>query len=362
MSLIMDPIVNPYPHARFPDRELRNARALWCYAEAPLGDSEITSSRVALEPAAQGFADTMSVSPFQFDLRPTRQRVDGVRSDTAGFAIDDFTIPGGPSDGVSVRLLREWTTDQPLPVILYIHGAGWVSGSRQTHDRLIRELAVGTGAAIVLPHYSLSPEAAYPTAIEENYTVLRWVAERGAEIGLDGSRIAVAGDSIGGNLAIALTFMAKQRSGPALAAQALFYPATDARFDTQSYVEFAEGHFLRRDAMQWFWDLYTSGEAERAEITASPLRATPEQLSGLPKALVITAGADILRDEGEAYAGKLRQAAVDVTATRYESTIHHFMMLDALRDTNGAKAAMTQAITFLRDALQSQPVTTVGPA
>ena len=152
-------------------------------------------------------------------------------------------------------------------------------------------------------------------------------------------------------MSAALTLMAKQRSGPKLAAQVLFYPVTDASFDTDSYHEFAEGYFLRRDAMQWFWDQYTTDEDERAQVTASPLRATSDQLSGLPPALVITAEADVLRDEGEAYARKLREAGVDVTATRYEGIIHDFVMLNALHETNAAKAAMAQAIAYLKNAL-----------
>jgi acetyl esterase len=236
-------------------------------------------------------------------------------------------------------------------VILYIHGAGWVFGNNHTHDRLIRELAVGTGAAVVFPNYSLSPEARYPVAIEESYRVLTWVAEHGTDNGLDPDRIAVAGDSVGGNMTAALTLLAKQRSGPQIATQVLFYPVTDANFDTDSYKQFAEGYFLRRDAMQWFWDQYTTDPDQRDEITASPLRATIEQLTGLPKALVITAEADVLRDEGEAYAAKLRAAGVDVTATRYTGIIHDFVMLNALRDTNAAQAAITQAVNFLRAAL-----------
>jgi acetyl esterase len=216
---------------------------------------------------------------------------------------------------------------------------------------LIRELAAGIGAAVVFTNYSLSPEAKYPTAIEEIYAVLEWVAQHGSEKSLDGSRIAVAGDSVGGNMTAAITLMAKQRSGPALAAQVLFYPVTDASFDTDSYHQFAEGYFLRRDGMQWFWDQYTTDEGQRNEITASPLRATTEDLVGLPEALVITGEADVLRDEGEAYGRKLREAGVDVTATRYEGIIHDFVMLNALRGTNAAGAAIAQAVTYLRNAL-----------
>jgi acetyl esterase len=301
----------------------------------------VTSSTttVVLEPAAQEFAAATADPPYLFDLGPVegRKTVDEVQSEEIAkpdVDVEDTSIPGGPSDEVSVRILRPKGAAGALPVIVYIHGAGWVFGNSHTHDRLIRELAAGTGAAVVFPEFSLSPEAQYPTAIEESYAVLEWVADHGAEKNLDASRIAIAGDSVGGNMSAALTLMAKQRSGPELAAQVLFYPVTNASFDTDSYHEFAEGYFLRRDAMQWFWDQYTTDPAQRAEITASPLQATTEQLAGLPKALVITGEADVLRDEGEAYAAKLREAGVNVTATRYEGIIHDFVMLNALRGTN----------------------------
>jgi len=315
-----------------------------------------TGTDVVLEPAAQEFAEATANPPYLFDLGPEKGRdtVDEVQSgeiDKPAVEIEDTTVPGGPSGRVSVRILRRPGAAGALPVIVYIHGAGWVFGNAHTHDRLIRELAVGTGAAVVFPNYSLSPEARYPVAIEESYAVLEWVAEHGTEQGLDPSRIAVAGDSVGGNMTAALTLMAKHRSGPPIMTQVLFYPVTDASFDTPSYHQFAEGYFLRRDAMQWFWNQYTTDQAQRNEITASPLRASLEQLTGLPKALVITGEADVLRDEGEAYARKLRQAGVDVTATRYEGIIHDFVMLNALRSTNAAEDAITQAINHLTDAL-----------
>jgi acetyl esterase len=315
-----------------------------------------STTTVVLEAAAQEFAAATADPPYLFDLGPVegRKTVDEVQSEEIAkpdVDVEDTSIPGGPSDEVSVRILRPKGAAGALPVIVYVHGAGWVFGNSHTHDRLIRELAAGTGAAVVFPEFSLSPEAQYPTAIEECYAVLEWVADHGAEKNLDASRIAIAGDSVGGNMSAALTLMAKQRSGPELAAQVLFYPVTNASFDTDSYHEFAEGYFLRRDAMQWFWDQYTTDTAQRAEITASPLQATTEQLAGLPKALVITGEADVLRDEGEAYAAKLRAAGVDVTATRYEGIIHDFVMLNALRGTNAADAAITQAIGYLEQAL-----------
>ena len=313
---------------------------------------------VVLEPAAQAFAAATADPPYLFDLGPAegRKSVDQVQSGEIAkpdVEVDDSTIPGGPSGQVSIRILRPKNARGPLPVILYTHGAGWVFGNAHTHDRLIRELTAGTGAAVVFTNYSLSPEARYPTAIEEIYAVLEWLASRGEEKDLDGSKLAVAGDSVGGNMTAAVTLMAKQRGGPKLIAQVLFYPVTDASFDTPSYHQFAEGYFLRRDGMQWFWDQYTTSQEERAETTASPLRATTAELAGLPKALVITGEADVLRDEGEAYARKLRQAGVDVMATRYEGIIHDFVMLNALRGTNAAGAAIAQAISYLRLAFNS---------
>ena len=313
------------------------------------------SNQPVLENAAREFCEATANPPYLFDLGPVegRKTVDQVQAgeiDRPDVEIEDTAVPGGPSGDVSVRILRPKGATGVLPVILYIHGAGWVFGNSHTHDRLIRELATGAGAAVVFPNYSLSPEAPYPTAIEESFTVARWVAEHGAGKRLDGTRMAVAGDSVGGNMSAAITLMAKERGGPSLAAQVLFYPVTDASFDTGSYHQFAEGYFLRRDAMQWFWDQYTTDPAERAQITASPLRATADQLVGLPPALVITGEADVLRDEGEAYANKLRAAGVPVTAVRYQGIIHDFVMLNALRGTHAAEAAIAQANGFLKTA------------
>ncbi|MEU6258349.1 alpha/beta hydrolase [Streptomyces sp. NPDC047043] len=315
-----------------------------------------TAPRPVLEPAAQAFVEATANPPYLFDLGPAdgRKTVDEVQSgDIAKPAVDEewITVPGGPTGQVRARIVRPAGLTGTLPAIVYIHGAGWVFGNAHTHDRLVRELAVGTGAAVVFPEYDLSPEARYPVAIEQNYAVAKWVVEQGAAKNLDGSRVAVAGDSVGGNMTAALTLMAKQRGDVPLVQQVLFYPVTDASFDTGSYHRFAEGYFLRRDAMQWFWDQYTTDEAERTQITASPLRASADQLTGLPPALVITAEADVLRDEGEAYANKLREAGVPVTAVRYQGIIHDFVMLNALRETHAAEAAISQAITTLRTAL-----------
>ncbi|WP_381557611.1 alpha/beta hydrolase [Streptomyces eurythermus] len=312
--------------------------------------------RPVLEPAAAAFAEATADPPYLFELPPVegRKAVDEVQSGAIDKPATDeewVSVPGGPTGSVRARIVKPAGSEGPLPVVIYIHGAGWVFGNARTHDRLVRELAVGADAAVVFPEYALSPEARYPVAIEQNFTVARWVVEQGAGRGLDAGRIAVAGDSVGGNMAAALTLMAKERGGVPLVQQVLFYPVTDAAFDTGSYHRFAEGYFLRRDGMRWFWDQYTTDEAARGEITASPLRATTGQLTGLPPALVITAEADVLRDEGEAYAGKLRAAGVPVVAVRFQGIIHDFVMLDALRGTHAAAAAITLAADTLYVAL-----------
>lgn len=313
-----------------------------------------TQTRVILEPAAQKLVEDTSKPPYLFDLGPVkgRQVVDEIQSGKGvkkpDVDIEHLTIKGGPKGKVNIEIVRPKNAPKNLPVLFYTHGAGWVFGDSITHDRLIKELAVGSQSAVVFTDYDRAPEAKYPVAINELYTALEWVAAKGSQHGLDPKHISVAGDSVGGNMTIALTIMAKQKNGPKIEKQLLFYPVTDASFDTASYKQFAEGYFLRRDGMQWFWDQYTTDPKQRAEITASPLRATKEQLKGLPKALVITAEADVLRDEGEAYANKLRQAGVDVTSVRFQGAVHDFVMLDALRDTKAAKGAMLLANAWLK--------------
>ncbi|MGJ6967711.1 alpha/beta hydrolase [Streptosporangium sp. G11] len=316
----------------------------------------MTEIKPVLEPIARAFADANSTPPFLYQLSPAEGRkiVDSVQADPGQVPdadISDLTISGGPTGTVPVRIVRPVGATGDLPVILYIHGLGWVFGGPQTHDRLVRELAVGTGAAVIFPDYSLSPEARYPTAIEQIYAVAEWIRTNGAEQSLDASRVAVAGDSVGGNMAAVTTILAKQRRGISFAGQLLFYPVTDANFDTGSYQQFDTGYFLAREGMQWFWDQYTTDPAQRAEITASPLRATLEDLAGLPEALVIVGEADVLRDEGEAYAAKLREAGVAVTAVRYQGIVHDFVGLNPLRGTRAAQAAITQGIDFLSGVL-----------
>ncbi|WP_459642434.1 alpha/beta hydrolase [Kineococcus sp. NUM-3379] len=320
---------------------------------------------MSLEPAAQAFVAATATPPFLYQLpveegRAAVEQVQG--GPVAKRDVDEEwrEVPGGPTGSVRVRLVRPRGATGTLPVVVYVHGAGWVFGSAATHDRLVRELAVGAHAAVVFPEYDRSPEARYPVALEQSYAAAEWVAREGAGHGLDPTRIAVAGDSVGGNMSAALTLLAKDRGTVAFVQQVLFYPVTDAAFGTASYERFAQGYFLTREGMRWFWDQYTSDDTERAQVTASPLRANTEQLAGLPPALVVTAEADVLRDEGEAYAARLREAGVPVTAVRYLGTVHDFVMLDALRGTAAARAAVAQAVAVLSAALH--PATGGVPA
>jgi acetyl esterase len=314
------------------------------------------TTAVVLESAAQEFADATSTPPFIYELSPAdaREVLEGVQRspiDKPHVEIEDLTIAGGPHGQIAVRLITPAGATGTLPVILYVHGAGWVLGSPETHDLLVRNLAVGAQAAVVFPDYRRAPEAQYPSQIEEVYATATWIVDHGTEHDLDPDHLAIAGDSVGGNMTIAVTLMAKERGGPSFAAQLLYYPVTDAGMDTGSYHQFAEGYFLAAAGMAWFWDQYLPDESRRSEILASPLRASPEELAGLPSALVINGEADVLRDEGETYATNLRAAGVPVTQTRYGGIIHDFVMLHPLGGTHAAKAATAQGAAFLRDAL-----------
>ena len=311
---------------------------------------------IALEPAAQQFADATSAPPFLYQLTPEegRKAVDSVQDspiDKPEVNDEWVEIAGGPTGTVRLRIVKPLDAQGELPVILYIHGAGWVFGDAHTHDRLVRDLAIGSNAAVVFPEYDRSPEAAYPVAIEQSYAAAQWVVSDGASKGLDGTRLAVSGDSVGGNMAIAVALLAKQRADVSIAKLVLFYPVTNAAFDTGSYDEFEVGYFLGREGMKWFWDQYTTDEAQRAEITVSPLRATLDELAGLPDTLIVTAEADVLRDEGEAFAARLREAGVRATNARFGGITHDFVMVNSLHDTEAAKHAIWLATAALTSAL-----------
>ncbi|MBX7551600.1 alpha/beta hydrolase [Streptomyces sp. NPDC004232] len=312
-------------------------------------------SAPVLEPAAQAVADASSQPPFLYQLGPegARKVLDDIQAAPVELLdIEEkwITVPAEVGD-VGVRVVKPGNAAAPLPVTLYVHGGGWILGNAGTHDRLVRELAVGARTAVAFVEYDRSPEAHYPVAIEQAYATAWWLTTNGAAEGLDVSRLAVAGDSVGGNIAAALAILAKRRGDVRFVHQSLYYPVTDAAQDTASYREFADGPFLTAKAMAWFWDAYTTAPGQRAETTASPLRAAEEELSGLPPALVIVDENDVLRDEGEAYARRLSQAGVPTTSVRYNGIIHDFMMLNPVRPTQASTAAIEQAVHTLRTAL-----------
>lgn len=311
-----------------------------------------------LEPAARDLVEATDPHPRIYEVPPEQGR-NILRDLQSGEGvsrpeIDEEWVDVDAAEWgtVRTRIIRPKGSTGALPVVFYIHGAGWVFGDEKTHDRLFRELAVGAGAAGVFPVYDRAPEAKYPTQVEQNYAVGQWLLEHGAEHGLDASRVAVTGESVGGCMATVFALMNKDRGGIALEAQVLLYPVTNADFSTPSYQQFAEGYYLTRDGMKWFWDAYTTDPAQRAEKYASPLRASLDDLNGLPTTLVITDEADVLRDEGEQYANKLREAGVDVTSVRVAGMVHDFLLLDSLRATRAANVARKLAVEALTTALQ----------
>ncbi|MCD8881407.1 alpha/beta hydrolase [Mammaliicoccus sciuri] len=302
-------------------------------------------NKVVLEEAAQEFSEANKPHPRIYELEPKdgRALLEEVQSspvDKYNVDIEDTIFTTEKFGEVPVRFIRPEGSSEKLPVIFYIHGAGWVFGSVKTHDKLVRELAVRTHSVVVFPEYTLSPEAKYPTAIEQNYDVLQQLKDISHEKKLDIHKLTVAGDSVGGNMATVMTIMTKQRNGLPINQQLLYYPVTNAEFDTESYHQFAENYFLAKEGMQWFWDQYTTDANERDEITASPLKASVEELKGLPSAMILNAEADVLRDEGEAYANKLREAGVEVTHMRFQGIIHDFVMVNSMDQTNATRAAM----------------------
>ncbi|MEU2348740.1 alpha/beta hydrolase [Modestobacter sp. NPDC049651] len=318
-----------------------------------------TTPQVVLEPAAQDLVELTGKPPFLYELSPQAARQ--VLTDLQSGPVDKpdvdeewVTVPAEVGD-VRVRLLRPAGATGQLPVAVYMHGGGWVLGDAATHDRLVRELCVGAGCAVAFVEYTPSPEAHYPVAVEQGYATARWITEHGAEHDLDATRMAVAGESVGGNMTAALALMAKDRGDVHFVHHSMYYPVTDAAMDTGSYEQFATGYYLSRGSMEWFWDAYLPDRDRRSEITASPNRATVEQLAGLPPALLFVDEADVLRDEGESYAAKLRQAGVEVTTVRYDGAVHDFMLLDPLRGTQAARAATAQAAAVLGAALGTRP-------
>ncbi|MGC0930356.1 alpha/beta hydrolase [Pantoea agglomerans] len=260
-----------------------------------------------------------------------------------------ITVQGKP---LTLTIVKPEHASSTLPVFMFFHGGGWVLGDFPTHERLVRDMVNASGAAAVFVNYQPSPEAHFPVAITQAYEATKWVAEHGADIGVDGKRLALVGNSVGGNMVAAVALQAKQFKTPAIRYDVMLWPVTDARFDTASYDQFADGHFLTKNMMKWFWDNYTVSEKDRNNILASPLRATTEQLKGLPPTLIQTAELDVLRDEGEAFGRKLDAAGVPVTVTRYNGMIHDYGLLNALSQEPTVRTAINQAGEELRSHLK----------
>lgn len=262
-----------------------------------------------------------------------------------------FTVQGG---NVDVRIVRPKGNEEKLPVILYIHGGGWILGDKETHDMLIRKLSICTNSAVISPNYSHSPEVQYPIAFDQIYGVLDFISNHPDELNIQNHKIVIAGDSVGGNMATAVTIRAKKEDGPEILFQALFYPVTNADMDTKSYEDFKDGPWLTKKAMEWFWDAYAPQKKERNSIYISPLKASFDDLKDMPPTLIITDENDVLRDEGEAYARKLDAAGVEVLNVRINGTHYDFMMLNALSESKPTKGAFTLACAIMNNYLHQK--------
>ncbi|MBD8156817.1 alpha/beta hydrolase [Pantoea agglomerans] len=289
----------------------------------------------------------------QLSVKDARAVLTGAQKDAelppAQISQKIITVQGKP---LTLTIVKPEHASSTLPVFMFFHGGGWVLGDFPTHERLVRDMVNASGAAAVFVNYQPSPEAHFPVAITQAYEATKWVAEHGAEIGVDGKRLALVGNSVGGNMVAAVALQAKQFKTPAIRYDVMLWPVTDARFDTASYDQFADGHFLTKNMMKWFWDNYTVSEKDRNNILASPLRATTEQLKGLPPTLIQTAELDVLRDEGEAFGRKLDAAGVPVTVTRYNGMIHDYGLLNALSQEPTVRTAINQAGEELRSHLK----------
>ena len=309
---------------------------------------------IPLESAAEEVCNQSAVPPLIFQLPPElgRKRLEEVQSNPVCKYPADITVnryDTGKWGCIPVYFIAPQGMDIIWNVIFYIHGGGWVFGSFHTHEKLVRELAARTGSLVVFPEYSRAPEAQYPVAIEQCFHILSsiWDILDDGYPEIDKHTLTIAGDSVGGNMAIAMSLMQKMRGGPRIQKQLLYYPVTNACFDTPSYHQFAENYYLYRAGMQWFWQQYAPCVADRKQITAAPLRAGIECLESLPDTMLINGQADVLRSEGEAFGEKLRCAGVDVTAIQVQGTIHDFVMLNSLDQTEACRIAMDSSVQWI---------------
>jgi acetyl esterase len=316
-----------------------------------MSETDDSASDPILEPITQQFVEDegetfLALSPD--DARVAFSRLQSLPVGKPGTDIVDMTFPTGPTGSVQVRIIRPKELPAPLPVVIYCHGGGWIAGDAATHDRLIREIAVGANAALVFVCYDRAPEARFPVAIEQVYAAILHVVGNAAALNVDATRIAVVGDCAGGAIAASITMLARERRGPKIDLQILICPVTAADFDTPSYERFAAGPWLTRAAMTRAWDHWLPDAARRHEVSAAPLCAPLDHLAHLPATLIIAAENDVTRDEAECYARRLSDAGVRVTSVRYNGTIHDFAVLNALADTPAARGAIFQITDTLR--------------
>ena len=318
-------------------------------------------NKPVLDPTTQAFIDSLEAAGGKpiytlsyADARKVLEDAQAINVRKLPAEIEEKVFPVGPTGQVSVRIYRPPNAKGSLPVVMYFHGGGWVLGSKNTHDRLVRDLVNGVNAAFVFVNYTPSPEAQFPVPVEQCYAATKYVADKGKELGLDPSRLALAGESVGGYTTAVVAQLAKERNGPSIRYQVLMYPVTDSSMSQRSYEEFADGPWLTKTGMAWFWDAYAPNKADRKKTMASPLSAAVEQLKGLPPALLITDENDILRDEGEQYARKLIQAGVEVTPIRVLATHHDYALLNALADTPATKLTVEIVSEKLSEALGSK--------
>jgi len=313
---------------------------------------------MALDPITQQFLDMLAAGPpgpqlHELPVPEAREMASGMRAafpDTFPEPTADVerrVVPGGPNGDLTLYIVRPPGVPGPLPVVMFFHGGGWVLCDFGTHRRLVHEIAVGVGAAVVFPEYSLSPEVRFPVANEEAYFATKYVAGNAKELNVDAARIAVAGDSAGANMATVVCMLAKERGGPKISAAVLFFPVTNTDFDTPTYKQFADGYFLTRDSLKWMWDNYAPGDSRRSSYAAI-LHASDEQLRALPPTFLMTCEFDVLRDEGEWFAHKLIAAGVPVTAVRALGAIHGCVTLGPLANTPATRAAVMFAVAHLR--------------
>ncbi len=291
---------------------------------------------------------------YKMTPEQARQFLDNLQKETQKDIpadVKDTQIFTENKNSIALRIIRPANNNEKLPAIIYLHGGGWVMGGKESFDMLIKQLAINTNSVVIFPEYSRSPEAKYPVALKEIYSVLEYIYENPDEFNIDNDSIAIAGDSAGANMATVTALKSKNQNGPKLKFQCLFYPVTNADMDTKSYDLFKDGPWLSKKAMEWFFEAYAPDKESRNDIYVSPLKADEEDLKGLPPTLIITAENDVLRDEGEAYARKLDSAGVDVLNIRINGTIHDFLMLNALSDTQCAKGALNLACNMLKKAL-----------